>query len=107
MEIKSFSYTKLIVDALILGAFIYSALFLSEPFVSVFIWMFWTFSCLTFLSVFTRPTFFFSKSREWQTLISELLISLVLVFFGFPVLATVGFISGFLYAGTRSMENKK
>ncbi|THA11313.1 hypothetical protein [Rodentibacter pneumotropicus] len=102
MEIKSFSFFKLIADLAITCSFIYSHLYLSDSVINVYIWFFWVFSILTFMAAFTKPVCVFTKYRVKQTVISELTIGLVLVYFGYPVLATVGLIAGLFYAGGRS-----
>ncbi|MDO9899148.1 hypothetical protein Q7371_10955 [Glaesserella parasuis] len=109
MEIKSFSFGKLIADLAIVGGFVYSHLYLTDSaVVSVYIWAFWAFSILTLMSAFIKPTkFLFTENRAKQMIISELTISLVLVYFGYPVLATVGFISTLAYAGCRTVKNNK
>ncbi|MDP0346729.1 hypothetical protein Q7Z29_09595 [Glaesserella parasuis] len=106
MEIKSFSFGKLIADLAVVGGFVYSHLYLTDSVLNVYIWFFWVMSILTLMSAFTKPTMFlFTKNRANQTIISELIISLILVYFGYPVLATVGFISGIAYAGSRCVVN--
>lgn len=109
MEIKSFSFGKLIGDLAIVGGFVYSHLYLTDSaVVNVYIWAFWVFSILTLMSAFIKPTkFLFTENRASQMITSELIISLILVYFGYPVLATVGFISGLVYAGSRTVENNK
>ncbi|OIT25635.1 hypothetical protein [Glaesserella parasuis] len=108
MEIKSFSFGKLIADLAIVGGFVYSHLYLTDSLLNVYIWFFWVMSILTLMSAFTKPTMFlFTKNRAKQMIISELIISLILVYFGYPVLATVGFISGLAYASSRTVENNK
>ncbi|KDB45111.1 hypothetical protein, partial [Glaesserella parasuis] len=106
MEIKSFSFGKLIADLAVVGGFVYSHLYLTDSVLNVYIWVFWVVSILTLMSAFTKPTkFLITKNRANQTIISELIISLILVYFGYPVLATVGFISGLAYAGSRCVVN--
>lgn len=102
MEIKSFSAKNLISDIVILGAFAFANFYLNEQVVQVFIWFFWIMSVLLFMAIFVKPSFFISNSRFNQSFYTNLAYSLVLVYFGYPFLATFLFIVGFLYAGSRS-----
>ncbi len=104
MKIVSFSFKKLIVDLAIVGGFVYSKLYLSDDIANVYIWVFWIASILTSLALLVKPTYFFTKWRARQTIAAELTISLLLVYFGYPVLATVGFISGLFYAISRRQD---
>ncbi len=101
MKIISFSFKKLIADLAIVGSFVYSNLYLTNNIVNVYIWFFWVTSILTLLALFIKPTYFLTEYRLRQTIISEFIIGLILVYFGYPVLATVGFISGLFYAVSR------
>ncbi|MDO9649795.1 hypothetical protein GIJ74_10695 [Glaesserella parasuis] len=108
MEIKSFSFGKLIGDLAIVGGFVYSHLYLTDRVVNVYIWVFWVSSILNLMSAFTKQAkVLFTKNRAHQMIIRELTISLILVYFGYPVLATVGFISGLAYASSRTVENNR
>lgn len=107
MEIKSFSIKNLALNILMLGSFIFANFYLSEQVTQAFIWLFWTMSALLFISIFAKPNFLISNNRFYQAFYTNLAYSLVLVYFGYPVLATFLFITGFLYAGSRVERKDK
>ncbi|WP_044470484.1 hypothetical protein [Mannheimia massilioguelmaensis] len=104
MEIKSFSFVKLVVDSLVITGFIIAALNHNEPILNVFIWVFWTFSTLSFLSAFAIKNKDWSRARANQSIYSELAISLALVYFGYPVLATFSLVAALLLSGAKAVD---
>ncbi|QNS14550.1 hypothetical protein [Mannheimia bovis] len=107
MEIKSFSVKNLISNIVILGLFVLANFYLNEQVIKAFIWFFWVMSALSFTAIFAKSSFVISNSRFYQAFCTNLTYSLVLVYFGYPFLATFLFITGFLYAGSRVEKKTK
>ena len=102
MEVKKFSWSKLLVDTLLIGGFIACHFYELENVIQFFIFLFWFSSIMCFLVAFMPDRNIregWNKARGWQTIYSELIFSFVLAYFGYVFLACFGVISGYLIAG--------
>lgn len=104
MKVLDFSVKKIIVDTAILGAFIYANVCEYSQLTNVFIYFFWLMNILCFVVTFGKPSAYFSDKRIGQGFYTELIFALVFAYFGYYVLATLGFFITIAYLGSRSTK---
>lgn len=98
MEVKNFSVFKILVDLLIISSFTACEVYELSDISTLFIAIFWFFSILSFIAAFSPLKYIhecLTKSRGYQCLFTELILSIILAYFGYVVLAIFGFISGY------------
>lgn len=104
MKILNFSVKKIIVDTAILGTFIYANVCEYSQLTNVFIWYFWIVNVLCFMATFGKSSAYFSDKRMGQAVYTEFIRAFVLVYFGYYVLATLGFFITIAYLGCTKLS---
>lgn len=107
MKVKTFSYLDILKELIIFSVVIYGFYFSPQDIVNVVYWLLWLWAILVYPCMLNNDELAYTENKGYFEFYTTLFLCMVIVYFGFYILATVFFIGHVGFIGSCIKNRKK